>query len=323
MDELAFDFPQLPKSQLCEFAIKILAEFFDVSQSAMKVRLAQLGIKEAVGAYCYVNGKYQKPYQFNHEKSDEPKTYLIGFVDALLLYLSNKTLAKLVDEKKIVFANGFYALNNQKYVKLTEEGILDLTDYAREHVDECCLEFDIIGIFKTKHDGKYYSMCFLCRNASSDGSVRVEIDEASIQNSRIIGITGSMNIAMDEINEASELLSKMNDNFVKSINLLFENSTISSVNELATLSNIDHKTISSYLDGKTIPDLRKLLAICSAMELYPVLSYRLIEQAGLSIGKRGAQIDMVYMFLLDQCYHEGLDKWNERIKLACPTEFLP
>lgn len=300
INKLRQSFPNLMKAELCELAINDLAEYFNVSKLATKVRLSQLNILESYGVYCYIDGKYHRAFQTNNDKS---KTYLISFQNAVKLYQNNNVIKELVENKKIIYADGFYVLNDSKYVE-RKNNINVLTYLARCDVSKCCLEF-----VYTKKYSDYYTKVnlFFSKNQTND-ELEINIDENSIQNSNILGISCNMRAVIEEIDEAKKLISKMNGSFTDSLNLLFNYSGIKSINDLSKLSNIDRRTLSNYLDGKSVPDIKKVLALCAAMELYPLVSKRLIEQAGLSIGNRGNDIDIIYMFLLNQCYHEGLDK---------------
>lgn len=313
-------YPNITKSEMCEKAIKVLAEYFNVSKLSMKIRLCQLGIKEAHGTYCYVDDQYHKPFEGANLVHYNTKEYLVSFKNAIKLYSKNPTLRKLLDERKIVYANGFFVLNNKLYIEYDENKKIVLTDYARSHIDECCLEFDISYDYKNKG---YDASCYWLSSAISENKKNVDIDAKSIQNSRIIGVSGDMSVVIEELEEAEMLLTKMNKTFSDGLKLLFKKSGIASISDLSRLSKIDRKTLNSYFEGRTIPNLEKVLALCAALELYPSLSYRLIELAGLSLGRRGKPIDQLYMFLIGQCYHEGLDSWNERIKKVFKHEYLP
>lgn len=321
MNNLLIDNPNTSKAVLCENTIEILSNFFNVSISAMKVRLAQLGIKEAVGTYCYVDGKRIKPYFFSHENSKNLETYLIDFVDAVLLLNNKNLLKKLVYERKIIYANGFLVLNNTKYVTLNDEGTFELNDYAREHVDECCLKFKIVQNFNDKNDPDFYSMCFLCRNVKSKDNIYTDIDEQDIQNSKIIGVTGETSFLYEEIEEAEELIKKMNGTFADSLNLLINHYDIRSNQEIGDMMGVDEAMIRKYRRGEKEPDLRRILGLCCGLELYPNVSNRLLLNAGIVLGNRGKEIDMIYLTLLWQCYHEGVVKWNERIKELLPNTY--
>lgn len=50
----------------------------------------------------------------------------------------------------------------------------NLTDYAREHVDECCLIFDWESVSGRKDDGGFYGQCYLSKDISVDN--RIEHD---------------------------------------------------------------------------------------------------------------------------------------------------
>ena len=63
-----------------------------------------------------------------------------------------------------------YVYNAPRYVQSDENGRLDLTDYARAHMHECCLIFDMKITSTVK--AEYHTVCFLNRE---DSNVTFEI----------------------------------------------------------------------------------------------------------------------------------------------------
>ena len=316
-------FPMIKKSQLYEYALNQAATFFDVTPSAMKVRLFQLGFKEVGGSNSFVDKKPRLAYSFESESIKEEQTYRIDFIDSVIIRITNQPIRKYLEENKSVYADGFFAINNPKYITKDDTGKTVLTDYAREHVDECCLVFNIVRNFKTKLDGSYYSMCYLCRNASADGNVRTELNIDELQNQRVLGIAGPMELAIEEEKEAFELVKKMNGTFAEAFEVWFNHEGFRSNNACAEPAYLNEASIRNYRNGKDEPKLKNLLAICGAHKIYPRVAKKLLACAGYTLGQRYDELEYIYLFLIEQCYGEGLDSWNKRLGEYRKGECLP
>lgn len=304
----------LKNSQIYEKVIIDLANFFKVTKKAVKIRLLQLGFKNIIGINCYIDKEYKPAYYFNYQDEDESLTYMISFKEAIHFRIINKRLDSLIKERKIIYADGFFAINQKEYVQISKNGKIILTDYAREHVDECCLAFNIIGTFKSNLNNISYSSYYICKNISNQHHTKLELNMESIQNSRIIGIAGCTDIAFEEIMEASKILDKMTGSFEECLNVLIKELGYKSNKIIGELAFLDEKTIWNYRKGKRIPELNKLLAICGGLKLHPRITYKLMEKAGYTIGNRGKQEDFIIMFLIEECYNEGLSSWNNRLE---------
>lgn len=304
----------LKNSQIYERAILNLANFFKVTKKAVKIRLLQLGFKNIIGINCYINKEYKPAYYFNYQNEDEALTYMISFKEAIQFRINNKWLDALMKERKLIYADGFFAINHKEYVQVSKKGKIVLTDYAREHVDECCIAFNIIGTFQSNLNNMAYSSYYICKNTSNQQNIKLELNMESIQNSRIIGVTGCTDIAFEEISEASKILDKMIGSFGECLNVLIQELGYKSNKIIGELVFLDEKTIWNYRKGKRIPELNKLLAICGGLKLHPRITYKLMEKAGYTIGNRGKQEDFIIMFLIEECYNEGLPSWNNRLE---------
>lgn len=144
-----------------------------------------------------------------------------------------------------------------------------------------------------------------------------------MHNNTELGISVPMYDAITEIKEAEEILKHMNNTFSDSLRYILNYLGNITISDLSKQTKIETKTIRRYLKGETTPNLERLLAICAELELYPSITKRLLEQAGIIIGKRGNEKDEIYLFLIEQCYHEGLESWNKWLKTVCEGEYLP
>ena len=69
---------------------------------------------------------------------------------------------------KIIYANSMVCLNTPKYIELNENDMPILTEYALDHVDECCFIFDRKISASDTYSDTFYRRCFLCRDVSSE-----------------------------------------------------------------------------------------------------------------------------------------------------------
>lgn len=308
-----------------QIILEQLSKKFNVNQSIMRLRLIKLGYKEYIGIDNIIDNKKIKLYSFTPSSISDNQTYTIDFKDAVILYVSNKKIKELATERKIVYSDGFYVLNDKKYVN-NINGINRLTDYAINHIDECCLLFDIKYLFKNKYGKEFYSYCYLCRESSNNVSYRC-YNSDNPQNEKIELLAEDMRIYGEEIDDANEIIRKFNADdvdFSSAFKILVDFYGFKSHADIAKLIGQSETTVRNYLQGKSRPSkLESVLAICAGLKLYPTVSAILIEKSGFSLGAKKLEVRNCYDFLINQCYREGLENWNIRLKIANIDETIP
>ena len=131
------------ESEIMEQVIEALGVDFVVSRQAAKIRLVELGFDQAIGTYTYLDGHYVKPHGFKKGSIKSNQTFSLSAQDAAIERFANPELRKLTDSGDYLFIDNHYVYNAPLYVQPDEDGRLDLTEYARSHMDECCLVFDM------------------------------------------------------------------------------------------------------------------------------------------------------------------------------------
>lgn len=152
-------------NEVMERVITALEIAFGVSRQAAKIRLVELGFDEAIGTYTYLDGHYVKPHSFRKGALKVNQTFSISVQDAAIERFVNQELRKLTESGDYLFIDDHYVYNAPLYVQYDENGRLDLTDYARSHMDECCLVFDMK--ITSKVGEEYHTACFLNRGDSN------------------------------------------------------------------------------------------------------------------------------------------------------------
>lgn len=170
-------------ADVMESVVFELSEFFEVSKQAAKIRMIELGYTEAIGVLTYVDDRYISNYAFERSALKNNQTFTIGMQDALFEYATNLDFRKLIDSGKYVYVDAHFCINDTKYILQNQAGFAELTDYARQHIDECCLIFDIKARQNNRYGAKYYRECVLFRDIASDTVIEVKFT-SSLQNQR-------------------------------------------------------------------------------------------------------------------------------------------
>ena len=151
----AYDIIDIIEPIITDISVK-----FGVSKTSAKIRLLEIGRVEAQGAFIYVDGKHIPPHK-SQTNIEINQTYSISAQDAAVLSMTDKNLQEVLSSGKYQYVESHYVLNHPKYIDISDSANTKLTHYARNHMDECCLLFDLSII---SHVGKrYHTECFLNR----------------------------------------------------------------------------------------------------------------------------------------------------------------
>ena len=152
------------ENEVMEKVIMALERDFCVSKQAAKIRLVELVIEAAIGTYTYLDNHYVKPHTFRKGSLRINQTFSLSAQDAAVERFVNPELRQLTESGDYLFLDNHFVYNAPLYVEADEYGRLDLTDYARSHMDECCLIFDMRITSQVGAD--YHTACFLNRESS-------------------------------------------------------------------------------------------------------------------------------------------------------------
>ncbi|MDY4784090.1 hypothetical protein [Pygmaiobacter massiliensis] len=242
---------------------------FGVSKQAAKIRLVELGIEEAIGTFTYLDGHYVKPHSFRKGAIKVNQTFSIGAQDAAIQRVVNPELQNLTENGDYLFVDNHYVYNAPLYVGSGENGQLELTGYARAHMDECCLAFDMKIVSKVSDF--YHTACFLNREPSD---ITFEITyHNGYQNS-----PQERQVAMRKAQQAEwlDIRRQMTDDPEQCMELLL-NWRGTKYTELGDAIDRDPKTISRTVKGLTAPSVETVVRICFGLHLPPTISEKLLE----------------------------------------------
>lgn len=160
------------EGQVMEGALGQIANVFGVSRYEAKLRALQLGYKQAEGAFIRVRRTDREPFTFNPEALGDHETFILDASNGKRIYDSDKRFADLFDSKKFIYTGAVVCLNSPLFVEKTDDPSYPqgykLTDYARQHVDLCCLKF--IRTYTKSDEGyasDYYDQCYLSKDVDA------------------------------------------------------------------------------------------------------------------------------------------------------------
>lgn len=288
---------------IIEPIIDELALAFGVSRLAAKIRMLDAGYDEAAGAFIYVDNHYVKPHKAPKGYLDRGKTFSISARDAIVESKFNPELAAVLADNEYVFVDSHFVFNTSLYLETDEYGNLALTHYARNHMDECCLIFELK--IKTSVAEHYHTECFLNRDKSSEITFEAHYSEKS-KNAK-----NQVQMIKDYNEDVLLIAKKLPMNFSGSLDALIGWAEMTE-EELAEAADMSEKTIQRLRN--TEPDnvtIETVMQLCIGMKLPPVLSACLMKASGKSFMMTEQHI--MYQFLLNSCYHMSIFDCNEML----------
>lgn len=293
-----------------------VAELFDVPEYAVKQRARQLDWDLADGAFVYVDGKHYLPFAFTEGILDYHQTFIIDKAGHEKLCETSSEYAELINSGKYIYLGYVTCINDPKYITAETYGNkveLVLSNYAREHADECCLIYNWKSTSYWKDECEFYGQAYLSKEVTAEPYVEHEYDKNfnlnSIQTAEEIQL--AVNAYQAELEKEnliqSEMLKEGCRDFSSTLIYHMDRRNIT-IEQLVERSGLSDTTIKNYRSGKIeSPPIENVMAICIGLNLKKKYAEHLLATASYSLGT--SKRDNAYRFLLD--YDDGtLLQWN-------------
>lgn len=256
--------------EMMPFLIEELSVFFNTSKQATKLRLIDAGYEEARGALIYLDGHYVEPHNIKKNELAQNQTYSISAKDAAILVATNSEIRDATQKGEYQFVDNHFIKNDPKYVEKDITGITRLTRYAKAHMSECALKFDLT--IKGSVDSQYHTECYLNRDKNTPFTFGIEFNEdlSKEEQSKVL---------QKHIADTKQLYERLPNNLSGSLKECLKWSKMKQ-NEIAEKTGISEKSVGKIFSGKHMPTLNNLVLICLAMNLPPSISKYLIEKSG-------------------------------------------
>jgi transcriptional regulator with XRE-family HTH domain len=263
------------KTMILECVIDDLAEFYKVSKQSAKIRMVDLGYKEADGVY---NFEGFAPYF----SSISPR-------DAFYEYCDNEEFRSVVDSGRFRYVEGYFVINSERFIAKDANGKLVLTEYARDNLDECALQFTYRRVDMRLH-GQFHHDAFHRKNPDSYQKLpRYDADK----NAALIANAAAFKAAFEEEYETVTAISKT---FSQLVTELMERKGWDA-HKFAEHTRLDPNNYYRILRGETEnPSIETVLNICIGLDAPPQIREELIVLAGRSWQK--TQLHCAYQFIL-------------------------
>lgn len=301
-------FPDAKLIDIMEPVIDEMASFFCVSRYAAKIRMVDLGFEEAIGTFTYIDGRYVRPHSFKKGKLLQNQTFSISERDAIVESTMVPALREKIQSGNYLFVDSHFCIKDEKYIQYDGDGQAFLTDYARQHMDECCLVFDLTVLRSANSYCKqFYTECVLYRDATSDIIFEAHFSDSSINND--VDAQAKAIIAYNK--ELAEVMQNMPGGFSGALKHLmtWKGKTVEA---LAGDCCLDPKTIQRMRNNESYETtIETIVAICIALQLPPAASDALISRSGCSLGV--SEKHLTYRFLLNSCYTKTIYECNEML----------
>lgn len=276
------------------------ASFFGVSISACRKRFLGLGYKEMRGICNYIDGQYVPPFCYAPDSLKKNQTYVVSIELAKKLLAENKKLLKMVIRNLVVFIENHFVLNDPLYVTRDKK----LTDYARNHMEQCALKIDLVF-----PEGCYSNSRF---RLVSDGAYRT-----AVSCKPLTALYGDNNDDFEKMakelfsrnQEIGEILEELPEGFPKALRRVIEWTDMTQ-EEFAYHAGMSVKTLSRLISGETQnPTPQMIMRICIGLSLPVELSIRLMKRSGNEL--RTSRQDLAYMQLLFFSGYYDIEQCNE------------
>lgn len=300
------EFGDVPLVDIMEPVIEELATFFCVSRQAAKIRMVDAGYQEAVGAFTYIDGRYVRPHAFKKGSVEKCQTYSIGVNDAAFVALSDMRLRDQAGKGAYVYVDSHFCLNDPKYIINDEKGRVVMTEYARLHIDECCLAFDLKAKSKNKYGEQYYKECVLYRDVNSGIELQVAFSGEANKD-----IMAKADAILGREVHTQNIINAMPPKFGEALVYLMKLSN-QSVESLAENARMDVKMLQRMRNDPDYPkNIESVVAVCIGMHLQPEVSGELMKRSGFSLRLAQSESHLFYKFFLDSFYTHTVDECNE------------
>lgn len=271
--------------------IEGLAKKNNVSFQMAKYRMIELGYYEAEGIKNYVNGIVVPDHGCTWHWP-EKTTYTISVEDAVRLEQNDKHFETLLRSGRYRYVEGHFCLNDMRYLSFKKNGKPFLSEYARRHVEECCIGFEVNGRYRrteyrpaqatrskvTPVENQYRGLYKL---TAEPGTKEYEKENQEMMEDGMLWLDFQMTRYTSFSGIVREIMRR------KGITL----------EHLAFELGVDRRAVSKYLCQEQ-PSVSHVVGICVALKIPYFISLDVLETAGIRL--RATEQDYIYrQFLMN------------------------
>lgn len=298
-DEFQSGYGALRDAGCTQGIVEKTAAFFGVSITTARRRFLELGYSEVQGVYHYLDGAYVPSFAFQKGSLQKNQTFSVSESFAKKLLESNPKLSKLIAKGAVCFVEHHFVLNTPEY--LTKEK--QLTTYARNHLDECALKFNLIF-----QDGQYASARSQLDNTVVYRTTGGVMPIMAVYADDNWNVEQKARMLMERNNEVLEVLRDLPSCFSTALSKVIDWTEMKQ-EDICCLSWAAERTLRNLKSNPDAnPSIQIVVRLCIGMSLPYEIAQYLISRSGYQM--RATPRDMVYTQLLFFSYQYDIDDCN-------------
>ena len=261
-------------SEITAFIAAELARFYRVSKKTAELRLMELGFDAQKLSPNSTNG-FHVPWQPSkcHTEKKWQQIYAISFAEAAEEYQRNPRFTKLVETGRYLYVENYFCIRDEAYITFGSDGSVHMTEYARCHLSECCLLFEMWRQPSQLHES---SGLFLRQDLSSLGVAALASENALLEVTQNAAQRAAF---VQEARRICQIQSQLPALFTDTLALHIGRLGLNN-EKLTERSGISTRTLNDWrnIEKKTKP-LKRVVALCIGLQLEPELSADLLRKS--------------------------------------------
>ena len=288
--------------------INKFANEYHVSPLVAKERLRHLGYDWVDGTCLCIYGNTYQSFIFNPGTLSQNETFVINRTNFEKLLREDKEFAGLIESHYYIYNGCVVCLNDIRYIKFTYMNgrvCYKLTDYAREHADECCLKFTYhiqeseMNNLNYPINNSLFRLYTTEEYGTEDNDGHYTLSDAAMEDRK------AYELKKQQILNIQKVLAEMAFNGIKTfqetLKYHLEKRNLKP-SDICDEDRLKKDTLDSYLadesdKGHRNPPLEKIMVICNFLQLEYELSIDLLSKAGVKLVE-GKKKDDIYDYLL-------------------------
>lgn len=288
-----------------------LVEKFNVPPVIMKTRLRQLGYDFADGVFVTVDGVLYPPFSFRHGALSTNETFVIDRSHYEQMRREDMDFDEVIKSMRYIYTGAVVCRFDAKYVtpsNSSRDGF-ELSGYAREHIDECCLRFErstsIPVARKTETDASVYFCKLYTAEEYGEDNDDYKLTSAAI---------ADMSAFMEAHYQIFDDMKKHNVISLYDALKYHKERKKLTFDKIAELTGLSKEVIDSYFakpatsKHRNIP-LERVMILCNALELEETIALDLLKKAQFALNESERK-GQYYRYLLS-ITNASLETWNQ------------